>query len=118
MVDIPQGIPEWVFWISTAVGTGVGALIIRLGWRSGGKNPEPHKPEGTTYIDRVGVLVDPKTIEVLSGSLEGLGVELLTMRKEYKDQSENLVRVGDRMVDELRELRTDIRELARAYRTG
>lgn len=113
-----EGIPEWVFWISTAVGTGIGALIIRLGWRSNGSPPPPHKPEGTAYIDRVGVLVDNKSIEVLAGSIEGLGVELVSIKRDAAARSEQRERLSDRMVEELNELRKDIRELARAYRSG
>lgn len=113
-----EGIPEWVFWISTAVGTGIGALIVRLGWRSGGHTPAPLKPEGTTYIDRVGVLVDNSTIQVLAGSIEGLGVELMAVRRDATVRSELNERLSDRLVEELNELRKDIRELARAYRAG
>lgn len=123
MGDIPgaEGIPEWVFWISTAVGTAIGALIIRLGWRTGtqtGSPPAPFKPEGTAYIDRVGVLVDNSTIEILSGSIEGLGVELVSFKRDANARAEVHERLSDRLCEELNELRKDIRELARAYRSS
>lgn len=123
MGEIPgaEGIPEWVFWISTAVGTGIGALIIRLGWRTGTHTagpPAPLKPEGTTYIDRVGVLVDNSTIEILAGSIEGLGVELVAFKRDANARAEVHERLSDRLCEELNELRKDIRELSRAYRSS
>lgn len=119
MANIPDGMPEWLFWISAAVGTGIGAIIVRLGWRSTTQSiaPAPLKPEGTAFIDRVGVLVDNQTIAMLSGSIEGLGVELVAVRKEYADRQDDQNRIAERLVDEMNELRKDLRDLARAYRS-
>jgi hypothetical protein len=113
-----EGIPDWVFWLSTALGTGIGALIIRLGWKSVPQQVGSDKTQndGQGYIDKVGVLVDPKTIELLSGSIEGSTLELIAVRKSFVEQQEQMVRVGHKLVDELDELRGDLRELARAVR--
>jgi hypothetical protein len=113
-----EGIPEWVFWVSTALGTGLGAMVVRLGWKSGGVKggDAPLKPDGTAYIDRVGVLVDNKTIEILAGSIEGGSLELLASRKAFVAGNDEMVRVAHKIVDELGEMRTDLRDVARALR--
>lgn len=115
-----EGIPEWVLWGATAIGTALGALIIRLGWKSGPAAAAQHKPvdsgNGHDYIDKVGVLVDNKAIALLSGSIEGSTLERITLRKAFVESNERNARVGNRIADELEELRTDIRDLSRALR--
>ncbi len=110
-----DSIPEWVYWVGTALGTTIGAMVLRLGLKSTVGDP-PKKHDSSHYIDKVGVLVDSKAIELLSGSIEGHSMEMIAGRKAGVEQSEALVKSLTKLIDELSELREEVRQLGRTMR--
>ncbi len=117
-----EGLPDWIFWIATFLGTVIGAAIIRLGYTGHLSGNNSHKKSSVAtghsdpYIDKIGVLVDNKSIELLAGSIEGLGMEMLTGRKAMADRTDAQNRCVKQVVEELEELRRELRELSRNIR--
>lgn len=110
MADPTGGSPGDLF---TYIGMGIGGIIAvvvaRLGWNSGGKAIKA--PEDVVEVRNA--IVDSKSIQVLSASIEG---HAMTGRELAKRAEENASLLAEKLHDhneELRNLAREIRELAR-----
>ncbi len=107
------GIPEWVLWVGASIGSMLGALVIRLGWKSGGG--EKSSSGGSFILDAA--LVDSASIKLLTAAIEAATMEAIEARKEREKLRALLYRaveLGDHFRDEIKDLRTEIRMLGDA----
>lgn len=102
--------------IGGTIGTAVAAFGIRMGWKSGSK--ETSSPSDSVEIKSA--IVDSSSVKVLAGSIEGLGFNLLELKKvafDTEDRNtklvEKLIESIDAQTNELRELGRELRDLAR-----
>lgn len=114
----PEGIPEWIYWVATFIGTVIGAVILRVGYKGSlvGEKKAVVTGSSDPYIDKIGVLVDPKAVELLAGSIEGHTMEMVTSRRMLIEKSDAQIRIGGKLIEELEELRRELRDLSHAVR--
>lgn len=107
-------IPEWVMWLGAAAGSMLGALVIRLGWKSaGGEKPGPSNGRSFT-LDAA--LVDSASVKHLTASIEAATVEAVTQRLDAEKGRQlgyRVVEVLGRLVDETGDLRREVGDLAK-----
>ena len=72
------GIPQWIMWVGAAIGSFMGAFVIRMGWKSAGG--EKDSSSGTFVLDAA--LVDSASIKQLTAAIEGYTLEAITARSE------------------------------------
>lgn len=110
-------IPEWVTWIGAGIGAMIAAIVIRLGWKSGGgQKLSESKP---FVMDAA--LIDSKAANLLAGSIEGLTLQLQRMlhdaekdrkvRYEIREETEMMTK----QLNDLRHVLNDLsNQIARA----
>ncbi|TPM41527.1 hypothetical protein [Mesorhizobium sp. B2-3-4] len=113
-MDGSAGIPEWVMWVGAAIGSMLGALVIRLGWKSAGGEKSGPSDGKTFTLDAA--LVDSGAVRLLTAAIEAHTMEAVAHRSE----AEKARQIGYRMVEavnscagEIEELRREIGDLSR-----
>lgn len=103
-------------YASAAIGTGIAAFVVRMGWKSGAK--ELAAPSNALEIKSA--LVDSSSVVTLAQSIEGVGVYMLEQKKVTTDQTQALLRGIEKLIGaienqthEVRELSREVRELSR-----
>jgi chloramphenicol 3-O-phosphotransferase len=87
------GIPEWVMWLGAAAGSMLGALVIRLGWKSaGGEKTGPSNGKSFT-LDAA--LVHSSSVKHLTAAIEAATLEGMTQRLDT-DKSRQ---IGYRLIE-------------------
>lgn len=97
------------------VGTAIGALALRMGWKSGGGSPKDAVlPPDTLELKTA--IIDSSSIKVLAGSIEGLGFNLLELKKVSVAGAEASQKVLERLGDSLDAHTEELRQLSREIR--
>lgn len=104
-----DSVPEWILWLAGAVGSMVGAFVIRMGWKSGGGEKTSEKQ---FTIDAA--LVDSKAVERHTAAIEAQTLEMVRAHQDADKMRAVGHRVADAMEDavaEMREVRNEVRKL-------
>jgi hypothetical protein len=104
MDKMPDGIPEWVYWIGAGIGSMLAGLVIRLGWKSAASGR--HMSE-TAEVS--GALVDSASVKMLAAAIEAHTLELITARKVREKTHEDGVKTLAALREEIQELRREMR---------
>lgn len=113
-MDGAAGIPEWVMWIGAAAGSMLGALVIRLGWKSAGGEKAGPSNGKTFTLDAA--LVDSASVKHLTASIDAATVEVVAQRLDAEKSRQlgyRMVEAVSRLVDETSDLRREIGDLAK-----
>ena len=108
------GIPEWVMWLGAAVGSMLGALVIRLGWKSAGG--EKTGPSSGKIFTLDAALVDSASVKQLTAAIDPATVEAVAQRLDAEKTRQlgyRMVETINRLVDETSELRHEVGDLAK-----
>lgn len=94
------------------IGTAIGALALRMGWKSGSK--EAVSP--TDAVELKSAIVDSSSVKVLSASIEGLGFTLLELKKFSTDTNEKNAKLVENLIETIEAHTEEIRHLSREIR--
>ncbi len=94
------------------LGTALGALAIRMGWKRGGS--EISSPSET--VELKSAIVDSSSVKILAASIEGLSFTLLELKKFTTDTNEESFKLTEKLIDSLDTHTQEIRELSREIR--
>ncbi|WAJ27128.1 hypothetical protein [Antarcticirhabdus aurantiaca] len=120
-----EGIPEWLYWLATGIGTAIGALVVKAGWNSETRQP----PETMSVI--AGALVDSESVRALSGeialqvvaiskqthSIEALAMAMKEGAATARDAAalaKDQLRASDQRTQAILKLEDEIKELRHA----
>lgn len=113
---------EYFIPIAQAVGIAIFGALYVIGQKYGSSR----STTGEKTLEVAGALVDNRAVELLAGSIEGATRESIEARYGTKKLTEGVgslvralegvARSNDRMTDELKEIRTEIRELGDTLR--
>lgn len=95
------GAPEWVLWVGAMIGSMIAALVMRLGWKSGGGT----KPAAEKSLQIEGALVDSSSVMKLAAAIEAMSMTL----KEIEHRSN---RSGEMRMEVLTKMMTAVSSLA------
>lgn len=94
------------------LGTAIGALALRMGWKSGSK--EVANPTDT--VELKSAIVDSSSIKLLAASIEGLGFNLLELKKISSESNEKNQKLVERLIESIENQTEEIRRLGREIR--
>ena len=115
-----EGMPDWVLYTGTVIGSAVVFVLGKLGLNAGKK-----RSGETKDVQIAGAIVDNSAIALLAGSVEGMTGSLVEARGQVLTRSEELAtaltalsRAMDGLRDEIERHRVEIRQHANEVRSS
>lgn len=104
--------PETWTLIFGGVGTAIAAFAVRMGWKGGGREIE----NPSDVMELKSAIVDSSSVKLLAASIEGMGFNILEVKRLMGEHEERNAKLAERLIDAIEDHTNEMRQLNREIR--